>query len=245
MTRIPARYLARRAVVYLRQSTPQQVRRNEGSRQYQEDQRDLALRYGWHADRIHMIFTDLGLSGMTDDRPGYRELLQLIESGEVGALFISDVSRAGREERAWFDLLDLLIKHDVLLFKGGLCTDPHDDSQAFTTKLEALIVRRENQLRVANMHRGRLAKARLGKAVSPPPIGYLPVYETRDGVPAQTGEWVQDPDPEVRDAILAVFAAFREGRSFRRAVDLLNAQGLRVPARRGRPGRTCSYTRGQ
>ena len=161
----------------------QQVRQNEGSRQYQEEQREVAVRYGWRPDMVRMISRDLGLSGMRADRPGYVELLELIRTGQVGALFISDVSRAGREERTWFDLLELLIEHDVLLVKNGVITDPQDESQAFVTKIEAVIVRRENQMRLANMHRGRLAKARKGKAVSAPPIGYRPVSETQDGMP--------------------------------------------------------------
>ncbi len=47
MQRVPGRHLARLAVIYLRQSTEQQVRQNEGSRQYQEEQREVAVRYGW------------------------------------------------------------------------------------------------------------------------------------------------------------------------------------------------------
>jgi DNA invertase Pin-like site-specific DNA recombinase len=242
MFKIAARYLARLALPYIRQSTEQQVRRNEGSRQYQEEQRELARRLGWRPDMIRVI-SDLGLSGMRADRPGYLEMLALIRAGLVGAIFISDTSRAGREERAWFDLLDLLIEHDVLLFKNGVPTDPHDESQAFVTKIEAVIVRRENQMRLANLHRGRLAKARMGKAVSAPPVGYLPVYETRDGQPVKTGAWRKDDDLEVREAIHAVFAAFREGRSLRRAVDLLNERGVKMPARRGRPRRSTSDTK--
>ena len=145
------------------------------------------------------------------------------------------MSRAGREEVAWFELLALLVKHDVLLVKNGVVTDPQDESQAFVTKIEAVIVARENQMRLANMHRGRLATARMGKAVSAPPVGYVPVYETRDGVPVKTGAWMKDPDPEVQAAIQAVFTAFREGRSLRKAVDLLNQRGVKVPSRRGRP----------
>lgn len=237
MFKVLARYLARLALIYCRQSTPEQVRRNEGSRQYQGEQREVARRHGWRPDMIRVIDRDLGMSGMRDDRPGYLELKELIRTGQVGALFISDVSRAGREERAWFDLLDLLIEHDVLLFKNGVMTDPQDESQAFVTKIEAVIVRRENQMRLANMHRGRLAKARMGKAVSAPSIGFVPVYETQDGEPRKTGAWDMDPNLEVREAIHAVFAAFREGRSLRKAVDLLNARGVKIPARRGRPSK--------
>src|SRR5262245_17832340 len=147
MIKIPARYLARIAVIYVRQSTQHQVDHNEGSRRFQLEQRTLARRFGWRPDMILVISKDLGLSGMRADRPGYLEMLALIRGGQVGAIFISDTSRAGREERAWFDLLELLVEHDVLLFKNGVLTDPHDESQAFVTKIEAVIARRENQIR--------------------------------------------------------------------------------------------------
>ena len=235
MGRVSARYLSRLAVIYLRQSTERQVRCNEGSRQYQEEQVEMARRFGWAPERILVLRGDLGLSGMSRDRPDYKRLLGLIEACEVGGLFIADVSRAGREERAWFDLLDLLIIYDVLLIKGGVLTDPNDESAAFTTKLEALIVRRENQLRLANLHRGRLAKARMGKAVSAPPVGYVASIEKRDGVDVNSGFWDKDPDLAVREATEAVFTAFRETRSLRKAVDWLNARGLKLPARRGVP----------
>src|SRR5258706_11686564 len=134
MMRIGGRHLARLAVIYIRQSTERQVLHNEGNRQYQEEQRQLAVRYGWLPDMVRVISRDLGMSGLRPDRPGYLELLELIRDGLVGALFISDVTRAGREERAWFDLIALLIKYDVLLVKNGVVTDPQDESQAFVTK---------------------------------------------------------------------------------------------------------------
>ena len=87
MIDIPARYRTRSAVVYVRQSTEQQVRLNVGSRQHQEAQRDHALRLGWRSDDIIMIDDDLGRSGLDLARPGYRRLLELIEGGTVGALY--------------------------------------------------------------------------------------------------------------------------------------------------------------
>src|SRR5262245_46124730 len=195
MIGILARYLTRVAVIYLRQSTEQQVRKNEGSRLHQETQREHALRWGWQPGDIMLIDDDLGVSGLDPRRAGYRKMLELIVGGVVGAVFISEVGRAGRNDRVWMDFLNLLALHDVLLFENGVPTNPHDDDQVFMKKIQAITVHRENQLRMVNLHRGRLAKARIGKAVSAPPIGYVPVVETRDGIPVRTGAWVKDPDP--------------------------------------------------
>lgn len=228
---IPARYLMRKAVVYIRQSTERQVIHNVGSRQYQERQVEHARRLGWSDDKILVISSDLGRSGMTKhNRPGYRELERLVARGEVGAIFVSDPSRAARKEQILFDLLDLLEEHDVLLGIDGRLTDPHDSSQVFVRKVEALTSARDNRVRTETVHRGRLAKARSGAAVSAPPAGYLPEYVTKDGIPAKTGRWVKDPAHAER--IMAVFAAFREVRSLPRAVRLLHARNVLLPSRR-------------
>lgn len=246
MTEVPSRYLTRLAVVYLRQSTERQVRENEGSRMHQEDLRQRAIDYGWPPERVLVISTDLGRSGMRADRPGYQELLKLIREGRVGALFVSDVSCGGRHDRVWFDLLALLGEMDVLLWKGAGLTDPGDRNQVFVTKIEAVVAHRENEIRFANLHKGRLSKAKHGKAVSAPPVGFVPVFETRDGIPTKTGAWHFDDDLAVREAIDGIFAAFREGRSLRKAVTLLNERGIKIPARRGTmPTRTKARRRGR
>lgn len=159
-------------------------------------------------------------------------MVEMIESDVVGAVFVSDVSRAGRDAQAWFTFLALLAVHDVLLFENGVPTDPNDDDQVFVKQIQALTVGRENKMRTTNLHRGRLAKARSGKAVSAPPAGYVPVLETRDGIPVKTGAWIKDPDPAVREAVEAVFRAFRQTRSLSKATKLLIAWGVDIPARR-------------
>ncbi len=116
-------------------------------------------------------------------------------------------------------------------FENGIPTDPNDDDQVYVKKIQGLTVSRENKMRIATLHKGRLSKARSGKAVSAPPAGYLAQIETRDGVPVKTGAWMKDPDPIVREAVDAVFRAFRQGRSLARAVRLLKAWGIKVPSR--------------
>jgi len=228
------RYLSRLAVVYVRQSTAMQVRQNEGSRQYQEAQRDLALRYGWKPEQVELITEDLGLSGLSPDRPGYCRMLSLIAADRVGGLFVSEISRGGRDEQALFQLFDLLARHDVLLFVDGRPSDPNDDGQMFGKKIEALLAARDNRTRVETLYRGRLAKARHGKAVTQPPVGYVMVYENPNGKPLKTGQWVKDPDARVQRAIEALFETFREERSLPRTARALNAKGVLIPARRGR-----------
>lgn len=231
MEDVLARYRNRLAVIYLRQSTEHQVVRNVGSRQYQEQQIEHARRLGWAENKLHVIRADLGRSGLTTDkRPGYLELQRLLREDKVGGIFVSEMSRGGRKEQPWFDLLDLLEEHDALLLVDGRVTNPHDSAQIFVRKIEAVTIARENRVRAETVHRGRLAKARGGAAVSAPPVGYLPDYETREGVPVKSGRWTKDPSH--RDRIDAIFAAFREARSLPKAVRALRQQGIQVPSTR-------------
>src|SRR5437773_9832782 len=101
MTDIPARYLKRLAIVYIRQSTERQVRLNEGSRRHQEAQVEHALRLGWPRENIVVIDCDLGHSGLDLKRRGYRQMVDLIETELAGWILVSDVSRDGLYVHTW------------------------------------------------------------------------------------------------------------------------------------------------
>ena len=60
-----ATVLEKLAIVYLRQSTPDQKEHNWGSAEVQRQQADLAHAYGFPRDRIVVIDEDLGKSGKT------------------------------------------------------------------------------------------------------------------------------------------------------------------------------------
>ena len=231
MFEILARYLARLAIIYIRQSTEKQVRNNPGSRLYQEGQILHARQHGWPDDRIRIVDDDLGQSGRTTKRRGYQGLLSLIQSESVGALFISELGRAGRNEIGWFELLELLAAKDILLFIDGRVTDPHDPNAVFAKKIEALTIARENSIRTETVHRGRLGNARAGLAVSAPPLGYVQEYGSRDATIVKTGKWLKDV--HTQDSIDTVFRVFREQRTLPRTVRKLLRLKAQVPSSHG------------
>lgn len=49
----------------------------------------------------HLIFRDQGVSGAkdTDQRPGYKQMAALLDTGEVRELYVTDLSRLGRDAR--------------------------------------------------------------------------------------------------------------------------------------------------
>ena len=95
--KITGSHLERLAVVYLRQSSPAQVRLNIRSTERQYAFADEAAKLGWEAERIVVVDGDLGISGRdAQAREGYKELVAPGVLGEVGAIFGLEVSRLAR-----------------------------------------------------------------------------------------------------------------------------------------------------
>src|SRR5437016_2240859 len=91
-------HLQRFAVIYLRQSSPEQVQKNTGSTAYQRSLAAVARSYGWPDSQIKIIDEDLGRSGSTTrGRTGWKRLQEMIEANQVGAVFVANVSRLARQ----------------------------------------------------------------------------------------------------------------------------------------------------
>jgi len=103
---LPASVLKRKAVVYVRQSSPAQVHSNLESKRRQYELVDVARRRGFH--EVEVIDDDLGRSaGGTMVRPGFERLVASLCAGEVGAVLCLDASRLARNGRDWHHLLEL------------------------------------------------------------------------------------------------------------------------------------------
>jgi DNA invertase Pin-like site-specific DNA recombinase len=106
--KVTEEHCARRAVVYVRQSTPGQVERNTESaaRQYALVERAVAL--GWAAESVVVVDEDQGRSGASaTGRIGFRELVADVGLGRVGVVLALEVSRLARSSADWHQLLDL------------------------------------------------------------------------------------------------------------------------------------------
>lgn len=221
---IKARHLARKAVVYVRQSTDEQVLTNTGSTDYQRDQIRFPRAWGWPEELIETIEADLGLSGAAPShRPGYQRLVREIECDQVGAMFLADLTRGGRDALEWFRLLSLCQAHDTLIVIDGKVYDPNNSGELLMARLLATLAEHDNLTRRETLQRGRLTKASKGVAVSAPPTGYV-----RD----VDGTWLKDPDPNVQGAIAAIIRTFRSERSCGRTVVALKHAGVKLPRRR-------------
>ena len=93
---LPRSVLTRKAVVYIRQSTPAQVRGNLESQRRQYDLVEVARRHGF--GQVDVIDEDLGLSASgAVARPGFERLVAWLCAGDVGAVLCFEASRIARK----------------------------------------------------------------------------------------------------------------------------------------------------
>lgn len=215
----------RLAIVYVRQSTPDQVRENTGSTAAQRDLFDIAQRLGWPESRIRLIDSDLGLSGTSaSGRKGYLELLTLMDRDEVGIVLVQDLSRLSRKRSDIAIFLEHAEEKSTLIHTNGAVHDPASGDLAATLGLDiaGTFGAWDNRMRVRRMQDAKLAKAKRGQAVSPPPVGY---------VRTARGEWIKDADRAVQDAILRVFDLYPKLGSLGKIVAYFREHGLEFPRR--------------
>jgi hypothetical protein len=118
-------HLARQAIVYVRQSTAQQVLNNREStaRQYALDRR--AVQLGWPAESVVIVDEDQGRSGRTaEGRTGFAYLLSQVALNRVGIILGLETSRLARSNTDWHHLLDLCAIFQTLLADQDGVYDP-------------------------------------------------------------------------------------------------------------------------
>jgi DNA invertase Pin-like site-specific DNA recombinase len=199
-TAITGHHRERLALIYLRQSTPMQVREHRESTARQYAMADAAIRLGWPPSAVVTIDADLGHSARAGSRrPGFAELVKRVCLGEVGAIFGLEISRFARSSADLQRLLEFCSVTDTLIIDAdGVYNLRHLNDQ--------LIVGLKEQMAVVELHvlasrlqESKRAAARRGELRVPLPVGY--VYDA-DGHP------ILDPHDEIRAAIADVFAMF-------------------------------------
>ncbi|MDZ4872186.1 MAG: hypothetical protein CLLPBCKN_006971 [Chroococcidiopsis cubana SAG 39.79] len=88
------------AVVYVRQSTLQQVLNHQESTQLQYGLVNRAQALGWSKERVLVIDDDLGKSGAsTQGREGFQRLVAEVGMNHVGLILGIEMSRLARSSR--------------------------------------------------------------------------------------------------------------------------------------------------
>src|SRR3954466_14153512 len=226
---IDGRHLARRAVIYIRQSTPHQVLTNQESLRLQYDLRRRALDLGWREEDIEVIDSDLGLSGAAAaHRAGFKDLIARVTLDQVGIVLSSEVTRLSRNCSDWYPLLDLCGYRQCLIGDRDGGYDPGSANGRLLLGLKGTISEMELHTIRARLTAGLLNKAERGDLALVLPVGLI------GDAP---GIVVKDPDREVRARLELIYSSFLRLRSASQVLRHFHASSLTLPCR-GRLGGT-------
>jgi DNA invertase Pin-like site-specific DNA recombinase len=218
---VTVRHLDRKAVIYIRQSTPQQVLSNQESLRLQYALRRRAQDLGWHEADIEVIDTDLGRSGASvTQREGFKDLIARVTLGEVGIVFSYEVTRLARNCSDWYPLLDLCGYRQCLIGDRDGVYDPGSANGRLLLGLKGTISEVE-----LHTLRGRLTAGLLNKAERGELAVLLPAGLARD----PHGVVMKHPDREVQERIGLVFATFLELGSVGKVLRAFRHRALAVP----------------
>jgi DNA invertase Pin-like site-specific DNA recombinase len=180
----------RLAVIYVRQSSPQQVLDHQESTRLQYGLVSRARALGWAADRILVIDDDLGKSGTSaQGRAGFQRLVSEVSLDHVGMIFGVEMSRLARSNKDWHQLLELCALFQTLIADLDGMYDPAQYNDRLLLGLKGTMSEAELHILKQRMYQGRLSKAQRGELQFALPVGY---------VWSPTGEIQVDPDEQVR-----------------------------------------------
>ena len=220
--KITADHLARRACVYIRQSTPEQVKYNLESKRRQYGLADRARALGWQD--VEVIDDDLGRSGEGTPRSGFERLLRAVCEGQVGAVFSIEASRLARNGREWHTLLEFCAIVGTLLIDGETVYDPRLTNDQLLLGIKGTISEMEVATFRERAQSALLQKAQRGALVRRVAIGYVKGAEDRIE---------KDPDARLRAVIDLIFSKFAELGSVRQVYFWLQKQQVQLPIARG------------
>ena len=122
---ITTHHLTRKAIIYIRQSTPHQALSHQESLRLQYALRQRAINLGWRETEIETIDADLGLTATSiQHREGFQGLFASVALGEIGIILSVEVMRLCRNCSDWFPLLDLCGYKGCLIADNDGVYDP-------------------------------------------------------------------------------------------------------------------------
>ena len=219
-------HLDRLAIVYVRQSSPQQVMENRESRERQYALAEFAQRLGWTAERIVVIDEDQGLSGRTAaNRAGFQRLMAEVSLNHVGIVLGLELSRLSRSNKDWHQLVDVCGIFNTLLCDQDGVYDSRDGNDRLLLGMKVAMSEFELVTLRNRLWRGTRNKAERGELFPAVPVGYFK---------QSSEEVIQDPDEQARAMIQLVFDKFAELRSAYAVFRYFTVNDLRLGFRRHR-----------
>ena len=163
--KIRKQHLARKAVLYVRQSSPHQVARNKESRRLQYAMEDRLKELGW--EEVEVVDEDLGRSAAGGThRSGFEGMVAEVCLGKVGAVAAREVSRFARNSRDWQKLVEVCRVVDTLLIDQETIYDSRRGNDRLLLGLKGSL--NEYELDILRL---RAVEARHEKALFLQPLG--------------------------------------------------------------------------
>lgn len=211
----------RKAIIYVRQSSPNQVLTNQESLQLQYALKEKAITLGWLEENIEIIDADLGISGAsTHHRKGFKDMLSKVALGEVGIIFSFEVTRLSRNCSDWYPLLDICGYNKCLIADNDGIYDAGTPNGRLLLGLKGQLSELELYTIRSRMNAGLINKAKRGELALKLPTGLV-----RDA----QGVVHKDPNREVQNRINLMFTTFLRLGSASKVLQYFNKHHFEIP----------------
>ena len=217
-----------RAVTYSRKSSVDRARQGKSVADQQREARAEVERRGW------VLLKELSDDGIPASRfarttrPGFEEVLSLIEAGEVDAVVMSEQSRATRSLAVLGALLEACAAKRVLLVVGGTEVDPSRPEGFLVSAVVGAVDASESERIRARVLRGARGSAVAGRPHGRAVYGYVRQYDERTRRLLKVV-----PHPQQAAVVVEVIDRVLAGQSMRSITNDLNERGILSPT--GKP----------
>ena len=220
LEKIKKHHLQKTAFVYLRQSSPGQVKKNvEGARR-QRQMQERMKQLGWPASRIQMLGEDTANSGSSlHGRDDYQVILEGVLGGQVGAVGARELSRLVRDNQDWNQLVRYCRHQDVLLVDEYRIYNAADPQDRVVLGVAGAFNEFELAMIIDRMQESRRQKAVRGELYDHIATGYV----------LRNAGLEKHPDERVQRAVSQVFDHFERCTSVLQMYDQLLDLGYPLP----------------
>ena len=176
-------------------------------------------------------FTDDGISGTQFDRPGFMEMMNGVNTGNIGCIIVKDMSRLGRDYLKVGQCMEILRQKGVRLIAINDNVDSfyrEDDFTPFRNIMNEWYAR-DTSRKIQSTFR---SKGESGKhTASTPPYGYIKDEKDKD-------KWVVDEkdkdkwvvDEKAAEIVRRIFNLTMQGNGPYRIAKILEADKIDIPA---------------